>query len=656
MKKILAMVMAMFMLFSVMSSVAVFAENEVIEDELPEDNLTGTETYTKDTLEEMGYTAVDADPEGGNDLYGWKVTTDGVLDIYYTGNPVMNYEEKTCINRPWNSKIKDITSVVINGEPTEIGKYTFYKMSNLKSFTLPETVKTISAGAFANTNIGDILTIPGHITKVNGTAFMNCPVRVLVYEGDANSGILWLDKGIQYLGMLTNIVVKRQLGISNLNINEGKRTLKDFGGTYANGINGMTNPAKINVVTTDSKYADTFKSITPYAVAYTVENSKEDGLHPELFKNIAVCEAKKGIKIGNFTDDVWYLLYDENLDEGVTDYTVEFVTNGNENGTKLTDYGYTLNGDQYTINDTYLSKVPGAIKKMVFGYGITQVQSNFGTNKGGSNVYGPGVYTLYKNLREVVFPKKFTIVWKNAFCNIRTLKKVNFEDTMITTFKEKAFAYCPLETVKLPSTVTKIEKNAFVGNTALETLYLPSSANLVVGEKAFARETIQSGFNGKSLKVICDGTQFTVANDKVAPNAFSYESSLTNVPSDKPWRKTVLIYDSNDNWTNTSALGLQDVSVVADKYFETKDSSTAGKLDLWMYNHNNAQNYNMFIATYSSKVLDKAESLKSGILPAATVLSEKVDIASYLSEDEEEKIFLWEDFVNLNPLTSVIEK
>ena len=116
MKKNLALLMAIVMVITMMIPITVSAEGEV------------TETViTKEKLEEMGYTTVEP-VANNNDLYGWKVS-DGVLDIYYTGAPVMDYAESTYTSRPWNSQAANITSVVINGTPTEIGKYTFYKMS-----------------------------------------------------------------------------------------------------------------------------------------------------------------------------------------------------------------------------------------------------------------------------------------------------------------------------------------------------------------------------------------------------------------------------------------------------------------------------------------------------------------------------------------------
>ena len=51
-------------------------------------------------------------------------------------------------NRPWNDALENITETVIGNGITKIGRYVFYGMNNLKSVTLPESVKKIDIYAF----------------------------------------------------------------------------------------------------------------------------------------------------------------------------------------------------------------------------------------------------------------------------------------------------------------------------------------------------------------------------------------------------------------------------------------------------------------------------------------------------------------------------
>ncbi|MDE5556275.1 MAG: SH3 domain-containing protein [Ruminococcus sp.] len=53
-------------------------------------------------------------------------------------------------NRPWNDGLDNITETVIGNDITEIGRYVFSGMNNLKSATLPESVKKVDFFAFNN--------------------------------------------------------------------------------------------------------------------------------------------------------------------------------------------------------------------------------------------------------------------------------------------------------------------------------------------------------------------------------------------------------------------------------------------------------------------------------------------------------------------------
>lgn len=599
-----------------------------------------------------GYTVVEAVADG-NDAYGWKIDDETTLYVYYPGNTKV-FTKDDYTSRPWQDSAEKITKVVIDGTPTEIGDYTFYQMSNLAEVTFAGTETIINPCAFADTAISGVFTIPAHINILHGQAFMNCPINILIFDGDESSKTLYLRKGLQYLGNLTNIIIKRAIGFSEP-VNE--RTLNKICGTYASGTYGMTNPARINVIAAKSSYFNSFKTITAYTGKYdTASNDakkKEHSVAPALFGECDVFDATEGVRIGKFTDNVWYLLYDENTDSTLTDYTVEFVTDGTEVGTTMTKYGYSLSNNQYTIKNEQLAKFAAEIKKMVFGFGFTQLQSCFGTNKGINDLYDKGKHTRYENLREVVFPAQFARIWDYAFCNIRTLKKVNFEDTAIRTIDKKAFAYCPLETVKLPATISTIGEMAFVGNTALETLYLPSSASLNIAKGAFAREFNQPGFDNKTLKVIADGPQFAVGTNVVA-SAFDNDSNIAKV--DKAWRNTLVIYDSADNWTNTNNLGLGNrVSAVADKYYEMHDKDNDGKISLWMFNYAEVQPYSMFVATYDGSTLGTVEMLANDELAIGTLLDEDFDVSSKIG-NKPAKVFLWNGFLNISPLHSAVEK
>lgn len=78
-----------------------------------------------------------------NEAVSWDVS-DGKFTIDGIGRTPSYAPE----NRPWNDSAESITSVSVGGEITEIGRYVFSGMNNLKSVTLPENVKKIDFYAF----------------------------------------------------------------------------------------------------------------------------------------------------------------------------------------------------------------------------------------------------------------------------------------------------------------------------------------------------------------------------------------------------------------------------------------------------------------------------------------------------------------------------
>ncbi|MBQ2285104.1 MAG: leucine-rich repeat protein [Clostridia bacterium] len=598
MKKIMSLVLAVTLLVSVFGGVAVFATDAVVE------------TVTKEILEGWGYTV---EKVGTDYMYGWKVA-EGVLDIYYAGTKVIDYTDSNYIDRPWNSQINDITSVIIKGTPAQIGKYTFSNMKGLTAFTLAGTETVIGACAFANTSIGGVVTIPEHITKVHGQAFMNCPINVLVYDGDAETPTLGLDKGIQYLGKLTNIVIKRNIEFYNLPTESNGRTLKHFAGTYGSGKHGMTNPAKINVVSTDAKYFNYFKTITAYPDAYDVQGklAKEDGLAPELFKDCVVADAEKTIGINKFIDNVWYLEYYE--PDGSK--TIEFITNGTEKGTNMAS-GKALDGKETEFG------------KMVFGFGFTQIPEKFGI--------------AYKSLKELKLPTTMVKIGDFAFDKVGTMVKANFEDTKITHIGTASFRNSKFKELRFPTTLIHVNQKAFVDNNALECVYFPKASNLFLGDSVFARQyDTTSSYVGKNLKVIFGDVTFNASTNL---NTFAPDDATST-----NWRKTTIIYDSSKTKIDKD---FNQTTNVANVYYEVSDTDKDNNINLFMCDFSKNQSYKLFMCTYEGTALDKLHAIKEDTLAKGEFINMEFDTSGDVKTDKT-KVFLWEGFSSCKPLVPAL--
>ena len=68
----------------------------------------------------------------------------------------------------------DITSVEISSSVTSIGRYAFYRCSNLTSITIPSSVTSIGDSAFNDCSSLTSITIPNSVTSIGSSAFYNC--------------------------------------------------------------------------------------------------------------------------------------------------------------------------------------------------------------------------------------------------------------------------------------------------------------------------------------------------------------------------------------------------------------------------------------------------------------------------------------------------
>lgn len=78
---------------------------------------------------------------------------------------------------------RSITEVNISEGVTKIGDFAFRSCTNLKSVTLPSTLKTIGSSAFYSTKI-TTLDVPNGVTKINSNAYTSCTSLTTVFLPD----------------------------------------------------------------------------------------------------------------------------------------------------------------------------------------------------------------------------------------------------------------------------------------------------------------------------------------------------------------------------------------------------------------------------------------------------------------------------------------
>lgn len=157
---------------------------EVIEPTIQSLEITKNGTYTApDGVD--GYSPVTVNvpiPDG-------YIVPSGELEIIENGTHDVTAYASVNVNVPTGDEDinafidRSITEVNIPEGVTKIGDFAFRSCTNLKSVTLPSTLKTIGSNAFYSTKI-TTLDVPNGVTKINSNAYTSCTSLTTVFLPD----------------------------------------------------------------------------------------------------------------------------------------------------------------------------------------------------------------------------------------------------------------------------------------------------------------------------------------------------------------------------------------------------------------------------------------------------------------------------------------
>lgn len=114
-------------------------------------------------------------------------------------------------------------------------------------------------------------------------------------------------------------------------------------------------------------------------------------------------------------------------------------------------------------------------------------------------------YTFYncKKLEKVIVPSSVTKIGRYAFYNCDSLRGVTFEKGELSRISEYAFAYCGIENIQIPDTVTFIGEDAFRENKKLKNIVLPKEME-TISKYVFAGSGLEYFIVPTSIKTIED--------------------------------------------------------------------------------------------------------------------------------------------------------
>ena len=457
---------------------------------------------------------------------------------------------------------EDITSVIIKSGVTSIGDCIFYNCENLKSVTIPDSIKNIGRYAFLGTGLTNI-TIPDSVTSIETGAFQVCaglksatvsknltkigrcvfqmcynlesvniPSGVTCIDNSAFMGCMKLEKiiipkNVTHFGthafymtkwlenqqnknplvIVNNIIVDGVKCVGKVTVPSGVKAIGDSAFIFNNKLTGITIPSSVT------------------SIGYSAFQNCEKLQSITIPKNVTKIEAFA------FSSTKW--LYELQKKDPLV------VVNG------MLINGQTCEG-KVTIPDNVW-----AICDYALAYG--------------------------NNIKEVVIPRDVSEVGYSAFENCKNLSSVTISGG-IERLSEYSFKGCTnLKDVSISNDVMKIGYSSFENCNSLKKVIIPNSINSVE-DHAFGYEINDQTLNPEHKKqnnfnIFCyKGT----AGEKYAKeNGFAYKYLSTDYEFEQLADGSAKITKYNgkaDSVTIPSTIGGKKVtSIGVGAFFENKE-------------------------------------------------------------------------------------
>ena len=452
----------------------------------------------------------------------------------------------------------NLTTVSLPDNLVEIGAFAFNECKNLASVALPESLTTLGDRAFYACKSLKTIKIPSGITIIPDSCFYECsslesvtiPEGVTAVGGDAlrfcNFNALTLPESLEKIG---SHAFDGNKSLKSVNIPAKVKTIEERAFSFC-GLTELVIPEGVLVIDQDAFLGNSLKNLT---LPSTITSIGESAFRYNNDFQSIICNAATPPALGanafdgEITPDVKVPL------SSIAAYR---QADGWKNFTNYYGGEMIADGITYRINEKKEAMVAAAETSLTEANIPSAVE--FEGNRCQVIKINDKVFSGNTNLTTVSLPENLVEIGTFAFNKCKNLASVALPESL-TTLGIRAFGGCQsLKTIKIPSGVTAIPDRCFVSCSSLENVTIPEGVT-TVGLDAFYSCDLNTLTLPSTITKIDDGVFShnnnlrTITCNAVTPpmlgdNVFYYSAtSSVKVPL-----QSIAAYRQADGWKNIS--------------------------------------------------------------------------------------------------------